>query len=233
MEANLYGVIDMNEFLKSEIKMLLVDDDPLVRRSLRMILELHDIPVVGEATNGEDALDTAIKLKPTMVLMDVNMPKMDGIQAARLIKSKLPSVHVIILTVHNEHSKVVQAIRDGCSAYVLKDSSPEQLIEVVESVAEGRYFVDTSIANQLLVNLVQGTPPQQTTKDASQLTVREKEVLQLIVNGLSNKEIAFRLHITLRTVKAHVSSILMKLNVSDRTQAAVLAIQEKFLEPGN
>ncbi len=223
----------MNEFLKSEIKMLLVDDDPLVRRSLRMILELHDIPVVGEATNGEDALDTAIKLKPTMVLMDVNMPKMDGIQAARLIKSKLPSVHVIILTVHNEHSKVVQAIRDGCSAYVLKDSSPEQLIEVVESVAEGRYFVDTSIANQLLVNLVQGTPPQQTTKDASQLTVREKEVLQLIVNGLSNKEIAFRLHITLRTVKAHVSSILMKLNVSDRTQAAVLAIQEKFLEPGN
>lgn len=223
----------MNEFLKSEVKMLLVDDDPLVRRSLRMILELHDIPVVGEATNGEDALDAALKLKPTMVLMDVNMPKMDGIQAARLIKSKLPAVHVIILTVHNEHSKVVQAIRDGCSAYVLKDSSPEQLIEVVESVAEGRYFVDTSIANQLLVNLVQGTPPQQTTKDSSQLTVREKEVLQLIVNGMSNKEIAFRLNITLRTVKAHVSSILMKLNVSDRTQAAVLAIQEKFLEPGS
>ncbi len=223
----------MNEFLKSEIKMLLVDDDPLVRRSLRMILELHDIPVVGEATNGEDALEAVVKLKPTMVLMDVNMPKMDGIQAARLIKAKFPAIHVIILTVHNEHSKVVQAIRDGCSAYVLKDSSPEQLIEIVESVAEGRYFVDTSIANQLLVNLVQGTPPQQPSKDASQLTVREKEVLQLIVNGLSNKEIAFRLNITLRTVKAHVSSILTKLNVSDRTQAAVLAIQEKFLEPGN
>ena len=213
--------------------MLLVDDDPLVRRSLRMILELHDIPVVGEATNGEDALEAVVKLKPTMVLMDVNMPKMDGIQAARLIKAKFPAIHVIILTVHNEHSKVVQAIRDGCSAYVLKDSSPEQLIEIVESVAEGRYFVDTSIANQLLVNLVQGTPPQQPSKDASQLTVREKEVLQLIVNGLSNKEIAFRLNITLRTVKAHVSSILTKLNVSDRTQAAVLAIQEKFLEPGN
>jgi DNA-binding NarL/FixJ family response regulator len=223
----------MNEFLKSEIKMLLVDDDPLVRRSLRMMLELHDIPVVGEATNGEEAIDAAVKLKPTMVLMDVNMPKMDGIQAAKLIKSKLPFIHVIILTVHNEHSKVVQAIRDGCSAYVLKDSSPEQLIEVVESVAEGRYFVDTTIANQLLVNLVQGTPPQQTQKDTSLITVREKEVLQLIVKGLSNKEIAFRLNITLRTVKAHVSSILMKLNVSDRTQAAVLAIQEKFLEPGN
>ena len=223
----------MNEFLKSEIKMLLVDDDPLVRRSLRMMLELHDIPVVGEATNGEEAIDAAVKLKPTMVLMDVNMPKMNGIQAAKLIKSKLPFIHVIILTVHNEHSKVVQAIRDGCSAYVLKDSSPEQLIEVVESVAEGRYFVDTTIANQLLVNLVQGTPPQQTQKDTSLITVREKEVLQLIVKGLSNKEIAFRLNITLRTVKAHVSSILMKLNVSDRTQAAVLAIQEKFLEPGN
>ena len=223
----------MNEFLKSEIKMLLVDDDPLVRRSLRMMLELHDIPVVGEATNGEEAIDAAVKLKPTMVLMDVNMPKMDGIQAAKLIKSKLPFIHVIILTVHNEHSKVVQAIRDGCSAYVLKDSSPEQLIEVVESVAEGRYFVDTTIANQLLVNLVQGTPPQQTQKDTSSITVREKEVLQVIVKGLSNKEIAFRLNITLRTVKAHVSSILMKLNVSDRTQAAVLAIQEKFLEPGN
>jgi len=223
----------MNEFLKSEIKMLLVDDDPLVRRSLRMILELHEIPVVGEATNGQDALEAVAKLKPTMVLMDVNMPKMDGIQAARLIKTRFPSIHVIILTVHNEHSKVVQAIRDGCSAYVLKDSSPEQLIEIVESVAEGRYFVDTSIANELLVNLVQGTPPHQPSKDASQLTMREKEVLQLIVNGLSNKEIAHRLNITLRTVKAHVSSILTKLNVSDRTQAAVLAIQEKFLEPGN
>ena len=128
----------MNEFLKSEIKMLLVDDDPLVRRSLRMILELHEIPVVGEATNGQDALEAVAKLKPTMVLMDVNMPKMDGIQAARLIKTRFPSIHVIILTVHNEHSKVVQAIRDGCSAYVLKDSSPEQLIEIVESVAEGR-----------------------------------------------------------------------------------------------
>jgi DNA-binding NarL/FixJ family response regulator len=219
MEASLYGVNDMNEFLKSEIKVLLVDDDPLVRRSLRMILELHDISVVGEATNGEDAVEAVLKLKPSMVLMDVNMPKMDGIQAARLIKSKFPAIHVIILTVHNEHSKVVQAIRDGCSAYVLKDSSPEQLIEIVESVAEGRYFVDTSIANQLLVNLVQGTTPQQPPKDPSQLTVREKEVLQLIVNGLSNKEIAFRLNITLRTVKAHVSSILMKLNVSDRTRA--------------
>ena len=99
---------DMNEFLKSEIKVLLVDDDPLVRRSLRMILELHDISVVGEATNGEDAVEAVLKLKPSMVLMDVNMPKMDGIQAARLIKSKFPAIHVIILTVHNEHSKVVR-----------------------------------------------------------------------------------------------------------------------------
>lgn len=217
----------------SNIRLLLVDDDPLVRRSLRMIFELHNIPVVGEAANGEEAIEATAKLKPTMVLMDVNMPRMDGIQALRAIKTKHPGVQVIILTVHNQHEKVVQAIRDGGSAYVLKDSSPEQLIEIVKSVAEGRYFVDTAIANELLVNLVQGTPPRQPQKDYSLLTLREKEVLQLIVNGYSNKEIAGKLKITLRTVKAHVSSILMKLNVNDRTQAAVLAIQEKLVEPGN
>lgn len=221
----------MNEFLSSEIRLLLVDDDPLVRRSLRMLFELHDISVVGEASNGEEALEAVATQKPTMVLMDVNMPKIDGIRAARIIKSKYPGVQVIILTVSNQHDKVVQAIRDGCSAYVLKDSPPEQLIEIVESVAEGRYFVDTAIANELLVNLVQGTPHYQVQKEQSLLTIREKEVLQLIVNGHSNKEIASKLNITLRTVKAHVSSILIKLDVNDRTQAAVLAIQEKMVEP--
>ena len=223
-------VIQMNEFLTNEIRLLLVDDDPLVRRSLRMLFELHDISVIGEATNGEEAIDSIAKLKPTMVLMDVNMPKMDGIRAARVIKSKNPGIQVIILTVSNQHDKVVQAIRDGCSAYVLKDSPAEPLIEIVESVAEGRYFVDTAIANELLVNLVQGTPHYQMQKNPSLLTVREKEVLQLIVNGHSNKEIAGKLNITLRTVKAHVSSILIKLDVNDRTQAAVMALQERLVD---
>jgi len=223
-------VIKINEFLISEIRLLLVDDDPLVRRSLKMLFELHDISIIGEAANGEEAIEAAAKLKPTMVLMDANMPKLDGIRAARIIKNSYPDMHVIILTVNNDYEKVVQAIRDGCSAYVLKDSPPEQLIEIVESVAEGRYFVDTTIANELLVNLVQGTSPRQVQKEYSILTSREKEVLQLIVNGFSNKEIAVKLKITLRTVKAHVSSILMKLNVNDRTQAAVLAIQEKLVD---
>lgn len=220
----------MKEFLASEIRLLLVDDDPLVRRSLKTIFDLHDIPVIGEATNGEEAIEAASKLKPTMILMDANMPKLDGIRAARIIKAKHPGIHVIILTVDNNHDKVVQAIRDGCSAYVLKDSPPEQLIEIVESVAEGRYFVDTNISNELLVNLVQGNSPHTAQKEYSILTSREKEVLQLIVNGHSNKEIAAKLKITLRTVKAHVSSILMKLNVNDRTQAAVLAIQERLVD---
>lgn len=222
----------MNEFLINEIKLLLVDDDPLVRRSLRMLFELHEVTIVGEAANGEEAIEAVARLKPTMVLMDVNMPKMDGIQAAKIIKTRHPYIQIVILTVNNQHDKVVQAIREGSSAYVLKDSSPEQLIEIVESVAEGRYFVDTTIANDLLVNLVQKTPPP-AQKEPSLLTCREKEVLRLIVSGLSNKEIASHLKITLRTVKAHVSSILMKLNVSDRTQAAVLAVQEKFLETDN
>ncbi|NLJ76564.1 MAG: response regulator transcription factor [Peptococcaceae bacterium] len=222
----------MNEYLCSDIRLLLVDDDPLVRRSLKMLFDLHDITVVGEATNGEEAIDCIKKFKPTMILMDVNMPKMDGIRAAKLIKAKNPHIHIIILTVSNQHDKVVQAIRDGCSAYVLKDSPAEQLIEIVESVAEGRYFVDTAIANDLLVNLVQGSPHYRIPKEPSLLTYREREVLQLIVNGNSNKEIAGKLNITLRTVKAHVSSILIKLDVNDRTQAAVLAIQEKLVDTG-
>lgn len=215
----------------SNIRLLLADDDPLVRRSLRMLFELHNIAVVGEAANGEEAIEATSKLKPSIILMDVNMPKMDGIQAARAIKEQHPGVQIIILTVSNKHENVVQAIRDGSSAYILKDSSPEQLIHIVESVSAGRYFVDTAIANELLVNLVHGANPRQPQKDFSLLTAREKEVLQLIVNGHSNKEIASNLKITLRTVKAHVSSILVKLNVNDRTQAAVLAIQEKLVEP--
>lgn len=220
------------QILLNEIQMLIVDDDPLVRRSLRMLFELNNINVIGESVNGEEAVKAVEALRPSMVLMDVNMPKMDGIQSLKTIKAKYPETQVIILTVHNQHEKVIQAIRDGCSAYVLKDSSPEQLLEIVESVSEGRYFVDTSIANELLVNLVQGTPQRQQPKNGSLLTSREKEVLTLIVRGLSNKEIASKLEITLRTVKAHVSSILMKLNVNDRTQAAVLAVQEMFVEPG-
>ena len=110
-------VIQMNEYLCSDIRLLLVDDDPLVRRSLKMLFDLHDITVVGEATNGEEAIDCIKKFKPTMILMDVNMPKMDGIRAAKLIKAKNPNIHIIILTVSNQHDKVVQAIRDGCSAY--------------------------------------------------------------------------------------------------------------------
>jgi len=222
----------MNEFLTSEIRLLIVDDDPLVRRSLKMLFDLHDIQVIGEASNGEEAVEATSRLKPTMVLMDVNMPKMDGIKAAKLIKAKHPRVQIIILTVNNQHEKVVQALREGCSAYILKDSPPEKVIEVVESVAEGRYFVDTSIANELLVNLVQGGGLRQPPKESTDLlTSREKEVLKLIVNGYSNKEIASKLNITTRTAKAHVSSILMKLNVNDRTQAAVLAVQEKLVEP--
>lgn len=215
----------------SNIRLLLVDDDPLVRRSLRMLFELHNITVLGEAASGEEAIEATAELNPSVILMDVNMPRMDGIQAARAIKEQHPGVQIIILTVCNKHENVVQAIRDGSSAYILKDSSPEQLIQIVESVAAGRYFVDTAIANELLVNLVHGATPRQPQKDFSLLTAREKEVLQLIVNGHSNKEIASSLKITLRTVKAHVSSILVKLNVNDRTQAAVLAVQEKLVEP--
>ncbi|MDD2420750.1 MAG: response regulator transcription factor [Heliobacteriaceae bacterium] len=214
-----------------ETRLLLVDDDPLVRRSLRLILELYDLPVVGEAADGEEALAAVIKYQPTLVLMDINMPVMDGIQAAKAIIQKHPHVKIIILTVHNQYDKVIQAIRAGCSGYVLKDSAVEQLVGVIAYVVNGEYYIDPRIANDLLVHLLQKNSARQPQRDKASLTMREKEVLQLIVNGLSNKEIVSRLKITLRTVKAHISSILMKLNVNDRTQAAILAIQGGLVDP--
>lgn len=204
------------------LRLMIVDDDPLVRRGLRAIFELEeDVEIVAEAANGHEAVAGAMATSPDLVLMDINMPKLDGIEATRRIKEAMPECRILALTVRNQEETLMEAIRSGGSGFLLKDSAPHHLIEVVKKVASGQQYFEASLASSLLSRLLQGKGKGQDRISTHDLTRREEEVLGLIVRGYSNKEIADELDIRPRTVKAHVSNILKKMGVEDRTQAAV------------
>lgn len=204
------------------LRLMIVDDDPLVRRGLRAIFELEeDVDIVAEAANGHEAVAGAMATSPDLVLMDINMPKLDGIEATRRIKEAMPECRILALTVRNQEETLMEAIRSGGSGFLLKDCAPHHLIEVVKKVASGQQYFEASLASSLLSRLLQGKEKGQDRTSTYDLTPREEEVLGLIVRGYSNKEIADELDIRPRTVKAHVSNILKKMGVEDRTQAAV------------
>ena len=220
---------------ESMTRVLMVDDHKLMRIGLKSIFdECSDIEVVGEAENGEDALELTDKLKPDVVLMDIGLPVMDGIETTRHLKEEHPEIKVVILTSHAEENEVNSAINAGANAYALKDIKTEYLVMVIESVKEGAVWFDPNVAHliksksELLKN---GKPYSRASfrEKHSNLTEREYEVLKLIVDGLSNAEIADKLSISEHTAKAHVCNIIQKLLVEDRTQAAVKALKERIV----
>jgi DNA-binding NarL/FixJ family response regulator len=206
------------------IRVLLVDDQALFRESLHTFLSLQpEFDVVGEAKDGEQALRLAGSLKPDVVLMDVRMPVLDGVEATRRLHSTMPGCRVIMLTTFDDDEYVFEALRDGAAGYLLKDSLAEKLFEAIRAAARGESFLQPSIAARVVeefarLSKLEPKPPQP-LPDA--LSKRELEILKLIGEGSSNREIAARLYITEGTVKNHVSEILGKLGVSDRTQAAL------------
>jgi len=215
------------------LRLMIVDDDPLVRRGLRAIFELEeDVEIVAEAANGHEAVAGAMATSPDLILMDINMPKLDGIEATRQIKAAMPECRVLALTVRNQEDTLIAAIKSGGSGFLLKDSAPHHLIEVVKKVASGQQYFEASLASSLLSRLLQGRGKGQDKTSTPDLTSREEEVLGLIVRGYSNKEIADELNISPRTVKAHVSNILKKMGVEDRTQAAVKILESRLLPQG-
>jgi DNA-binding NarL/FixJ family response regulator len=210
-----------------KIKVLLVDDHTVVLKGLAFFLSTQeDLELVGEANNGKEALVKVGETNPDVILMDLYMPEMDGVEATAYIKKEYPNVKVIVLTSFSDQAHVLPALRAGASGYILKDVEPDQLVEAIRSAYKGNIQLHPDIANALLS---QTLPVEEKEEESSiqvdVLTARENEVLQLLAKGMSNKEIASVLVITEKTVKAHVSSILSKLNLSDRTQAALYAVK--------
>ncbi|MEM7770640.1 MAG: response regulator transcription factor [Cyanobacteria bacterium P01_E01_bin.6] len=208
------------------IKLLLVDDQSLVREGLRSLLQAKpDLEVLGEAENGHVAVERAIALQPDVVLMDIRMPIMDGVAATRTLHDQAPNIKVLVLTTFDDHDYVAQAMQYGANGYLLKDTPSDEIAEAIRAVHKGYTHLGPGIFEKAIAPLA---PPPQASQtppaELEQLTPREREVLQLIAEGCSNREIAQTLYISERTVKNHVNSILSRLNVRDRTQAAILAM---------
>jgi NarL family two-component system response regulator LiaR len=200
-------------------RILITDDHGVVRQGLRMFLSLDpDLEVVGEASNGREALALARELRPDVVLMDLLMPVMDGIKATEAIRSEMPEVEVIALTSVLEDTSVSGAVRAGAIGYLLKDTDAEELKRAIQAAAEGRVHLAPEAAARLMREVRAPESPED-------LTERETEVLKLMARGHANKQIASSLYVSEKTVKAHVSSILMKLGVQSRTQAALHAVR--------
>jgi two-component system, NarL family, response regulator LiaR len=204
------------------IRVLIVDDHGIVREGLRAYLELEpDIKVVGEARDGQEGIRRAQELHPDVVLMDLVMPRMDGVEATAAIKQQQPQAHVIVLTSFVDDDRVVPAIRAGATSYLLKDVAAADLARAIRGARAGQAQLHPEVARRLMQQV---TTPRK-MEAATQLTDREREVLQLLAEGRSNKEIARSLVVSERTVKGHVSNILGKLGLQDRTQAALYAVR--------
>jgi NarL family two-component system response regulator LiaR len=217
-------------FPKSKIKVLIVDDHRVVRQGLRTFLELQpDIVVVGEAGDGQEAVEMVRRFQPDVVLMDLVMPRLDGIAAIRQVKTLSSSVKVIALTSFTEDDKVIPAIQAGASSYLLKDVSPDDLAEAIRAAQRGEARLHPDIARMLMEQVAQQSGP--TRQDLPlDLTGRELEVVQLVAQGLSNSKIAQELVISEKTVKTHISNILGKLHLDDRTQLAIYAIKHGLVD---
>jgi two-component system, NarL family, response regulator LiaR len=214
------------------IRVLLVDDHAVVREGLRTYLGLHDdVAVVGEAANGREAVEAAVRLRPDVVLMDLVMPVLDGVGAMRELRSELPDCRVIALTSFTDEGTLLPAIQAGAAGYLLKNVSPAELHRAIVTAHAGGALLDPSVAARLLDAIATPTAPAAAAPE--RLTPREREVLALLGRGYANKRIARELGVAEKTVKTHVGHVLAKLGVTDRTQAALLAVREGLVSPGS
>ncbi|MBC8162247.1 MAG: response regulator transcription factor [Roseiflexaceae bacterium] len=208
------------------MRVIICDDQATVRDGLRLMLGLEpDIEVVGAAQNGADAVELAAKTVPDVVLMDLQMPVLNGIEATRQITRRFPNTRVLVLTTYDADEWVFDAIRAGAVGYLLKDTTREDLVAAVRGTSAGKTYIDPTVAGKLLQQFARGNAPAVASMLADQLSERELEVLRLLARGLSNPDIANALHLSEGTVRNYVSGLFTKLGVADRTQAAVLALR--------
>jgi DNA-binding NarL/FixJ family response regulator len=215
------------------IRVLICDDQELVREGLRVILNnAAGIEVVGVAEDGAAALALIPTTRPDLILMDLKMPGVNGIQATRLVRQQYPAVQVLVLTTYDGDEWVFDAIRSGAAGYLLKDSPRDTLLAAIKGTVEGKTHVDPAVAGKLFSQIAQ-TPTAPDTSVAADLSERELDVLRLLARGLSNPDIAERLHLSEGTVRNYVSAVLTKLDVADRTQAAVIALRYGLVDLNN
>ncbi len=213
--------------MSEKVRVLIADDHAVVRQGLRAFLEVQDdLAVVGEAGDGAEAVRLAATLSPDVVVMDLVMPRLDGIEAIRQIQAAGSGAKVIVLTSFADDQKVFAAVRAGAAGYLLKDVRPQELIDGIRTVMRGEALLNPAVAAKLMQEFAQEARPAA----AQMLTEREMDVLRLIARGRSNKEIALDLGVAEKTVKTHVSNILGKLHLADRTQAALYAVKERLVE---
>ncbi len=209
------------------IRVLLADDHPVVRQGLRTFLELQDdVEIVGEAADGPEAVAVAGRILPDVVLLDLVMPGMDGVEAIRGVRAASPGTRVVVLTTFSDDRMVVDSVKAGAAGYLLKDVRPPDLAEAVRAVHRGESVLHPRVAGKLMREVAR--PPRPGTLES--LSERELDVLRLLASGLPNRDIAARLVLSEKTIKTHVSSILAKLEVKDRTQAALYAVREGLVE---
>ncbi|OAN47770.1 DNA-binding response regulator [Chloroflexus islandicus] len=227
--------------LSSKVRVLVIDDHPLFRQGIRWSLEsTPDIEVIGEAENGQEAIKLTERLMPDVVLVDINLPGLNGLEVARVIKRREPRTGIIVLSVYEDDDQLFQAIKVGTAAFTSKDISPEELVQMIRDVARGRYLINDAVlarpnvAARVLHQFreLAATDEEDGANLFAPLTSREIEILDCIARGLSNKEIAQELSISGQTVKNHITSILSKLQVNDRTMAVIVAIKKGWIKMG-
>ena len=208
------------------INVMIVDDHPLIREGLTKVLEFEEgITVIGEAADGEEALKKIAEMKPDVVLLDINMPLMTGIEATGKIGEISPKTKVIVLTIHDDDGYVMQTMKNGASGYLLKDVEPRNLVDAIRIVSKGGSYIHPTIAAKLMGEISRLTNSKNQVEPADALTKREVEVLRCLARGCSNRDIAETLFISEKTVKNHISNIFHKLDVNDRTQALIVALK--------
>jgi NarL family two-component system response regulator LiaR len=213
--------------MSQAIRVLIVDDHTIVRKGIRALLaEIEGIEVVGEADNGQEAIAQADTLHPDVILMDLAMPKMDGIEATRQIKTSQPESRILVMTSFAADDKVFPAIKAGALGYLLKESAPEDLVQAIRQIHRGESSLHPTIARKVLQEI---THPSDRPPTPNPLTEREAEVLRLVAQGLSNRDIAKKLNISDPTVRTHVSNIMSKLHLATRIQAALYALRERLV----
>lgn len=217
--------------MTNPIRLLIADDHAIIRKGIRAVLEnVPDIELVGEVTNGREAVAEAERLRPDVILMDLVMPEMDGIEAIRRIRARQPRVRLLVLTTFAGEDRILPAIKAGATGYHLKDSSPQELVEAIRQVHRGESSLHPTIARKVLQEL---TGPSDQAPTPEPLTPREMEVLHWLAEGMENREIAEKLVISEATVRTHVSNILGKLHLASRTQAALYALREGLAPLGH
>ncbi len=214
------------------MRVLLADDHPLFRDGLAALLRARGMTVVGEANNGMEALELTRTIKPELILMDVNMPQMDGLEATRRIKAELPQTKIVILTVSDEDENLFQAIKFGAEGYLLKNLQSQAFFDLIDGIARGEAPISRELATKILDEFSRRLKDDAKVGNSEDLTEREKQVLELVAEGSTNRDIASRLNVTENTVKYHLKNILEKLHLRNRAQAVAYAMQAGLLKKG-